>query len=282
MSKKKDKKPKSDASAHEKTHEKKGKKSASQEKSARPGCDKIPDKNPKEKKHKKEKPLKNREAQGTSSGKKHAGKKKAQDPSQKAALSAPHLAQNRDPSLYPDFRPDEMPRNLQDRKTRPGQKAFAAPQAQTDVSALFSQIEKDAVLSREIEALPLNLSGCVLHPSEIRSLRTVRDSEPVNLTGLARQLEITKTGASKNITKLLEKGLVEKETRPNRREVLFTLTPKGRQCAGSIEDSIQALYEPVRKLLTACDVTLLTDFFSRLEVVLTGILDEKQIGYEKV
>lgn len=277
MSKKKDKKPKSDASTHEKTHEKKGKKSASQEKSARLANDR----NPKEKKHKKGKSG-SADANPASSTKKHTGKKKAQDPGRAVVLTAPHLAQNRDPSLYPDFRPDEMPRNLQDRKTRPGRKAFAAPGAQTDVSALFTQIEKDAVLSREIEALPLNLSGCVLHPSEIRSLRTVRDSEPVNLTGLARQLEITKTGASKNIAKLLEKGLVEKETRPNRREVLFTLTPKGRQCAGSIEESIQALYEPVRKLLGACDVTLLTDFFSRLEVVLTGILDEKQIGYEKV
>lgn len=272
MSKKKDKKPKSDASARGK----KGKKLSLPESAARADKDKCQEKNQDKRSKKEKKHAADAKPVSLEGGKKH-GKKKARSLKQKSLPDAPHLAQNRDPSLYPDFRPDEMPAVLKEKKTRPGQKALISPVPAADVSALFTQIEKDAVLSREIEALPLNLAGCVLHASEIRSLRTVRDCEPVNLTGLARQLEITKTGASKNITKLLEKGLVEKETRPNRREVLFTLTPKGRLCAGSIEESLYALYQPVRELLGACDLSVLADFFNRLEVVLTGILDEKQI-----
>lgn len=233
MSKKKDKKNKTDLASRTK----KGKKTDFPEKSIRAGKDKG-GKDKKEKKH----PA---AAKSVPSGKQRAGKKQA----------GPKRAA---------------------REAADGLKDSGAP-ACRDVSALFSQIEKDALLSREIEALPLNLAGSVLYASEIRSLRTVRDAEPVNLTGLARRLEITKTGASKNIAKLLEKGLVKKESRQNRREVLFTLTPKGRLCAGSIDDSLLALYQPVRELLATFDTALLTDFFRRLEVVLTAILDEKQL-----
>ena len=66
--------------------------------------------------------------------------------------------------------------------------------------------------------------------SEIHTIDAIGNHQATNLMNLANALGITKGSASQMIYKLVDKGLVKKETAPNSdREIVLTLTEKGKQ-----------------------------------------------------
>lgn len=69
----------------------------------------------------------------------------------------------------------------------------------------------------------------LLYNSEIDTLVIIGDRKEVNLTGLSKELGISKSGTTRFIKKLLEKDLIIKSKKEgNAKEVIFSLTKTGR------------------------------------------------------
>ncbi len=83
----------------------------------------------------------------------------------------------------------------------------------------------------ELEKKPRTYGSDVeLFNSEVDTLCVIGQEGSINLTQLAGQMEISKSGTSKFIRRLMEKELIEKHKKQNnKKEVIFTLTPKGKR-----------------------------------------------------
>lgn len=82
----------------------------------------------------------------------------------------------------------------------------------------------------EFESIPRDFGtgGDMLYSSEIHTLQAIGRNANINLTELAEKLDISKSGASKFVLKLLEKDLITKNKLiNNKKEVVFNLTEKG-------------------------------------------------------
>lgn len=81
----------------------------------------------------------------------------------------------------------------------------------------------------EFESIPRDFgTGDLLYSSEIHTLQVIGKNSNINLTELAAKLDISKSGASKFVKKLIEKKLITKSKYlSNRKEVVFNLTEKG-------------------------------------------------------
>jgi DNA-binding MarR family transcriptional regulator len=81
----------------------------------------------------------------------------------------------------------------------------------------------------EFESIPRDFgTGDLLYSSEIHTLQAIGKNADINLTELAEKLDISKSGTSKFVKKLLEKGLIIKSKQVgNKKEVAFNLTKKG-------------------------------------------------------
>ncbi|HTP08294.1 MAG TPA: winged helix DNA-binding protein [Anaerolineae bacterium] len=67
-------------------------------------------------------------------------------------------------------------------------------------------------------------------PTMLRVLNAVGQLEPVNGITISRQFHIPKGSVSKTTRKLIAQKLIKKESRPNnKKEMLFRLTPLGRE-----------------------------------------------------
>ena len=68
----------------------------------------------------------------------------------------------------------------------------------------------------------------LIYNSEIDTLVLIGNAKNINLTQLASELGISKSGTSRFIKKLIEKNLIKKNRKEgNAKEVVFTLTKKG-------------------------------------------------------
>ena len=67
----------------------------------------------------------------------------------------------------------------------------------------------------------------LLYPSEIHVIDAIGSNTNVTTTKLASDLGITKGGISQTVSKLYEKGLVEKTEGDGINEIYIILTPKG-------------------------------------------------------
>lgn len=66
--------------------------------------------------------------------------------------------------------------------------------------------------------------------AEIHTIDAIGKHETINLINLSKSMGVTKGSASQMVYKLVEKGLVKKETAPNSdREIVISLTKKGEQ-----------------------------------------------------
>lgn len=85
-------------------------------------------------------------------------------------------------------------------------------------------------LFNDIEKKPRHYkTDQIIYTSEIDTLVIIGDAKSINLTNLALQLEISKSGTSRFVKKLMEKELIEKSRKEgNAKEVVFTLTKKGK------------------------------------------------------
>jgi DNA-binding MarR family transcriptional regulator len=81
----------------------------------------------------------------------------------------------------------------------------------------------------EFESIPRDFgTGDLLYSSEIHTLQAIGNNANVNLTELAEKLDISKSGTSKFVKKLLEKNLITKSKQlNNKKEVVFNLTKMG-------------------------------------------------------
>lgn len=69
----------------------------------------------------------------------------------------------------------------------------------------------------------------LFHRLDIHLIETIGANEGINVTELARKHGITKSAVSQGVRKLENRDLVRRYQRPdNRKEILFTLTDKGR------------------------------------------------------
>jgi len=108
----------------------------------------------------------------------------------------------------------------------------------------------------------------LLYGSEIHTLQMIGRQGSCNLTQLAGLLEISKSGISKFSNKLLEKGLIIKSRMDkNRKEVIFSLTPKGRIAYLAHEKFDETMFAAMYSLLDSCtkeQIDFLAAFFSRV------------------
>lgn len=109
-------------------------------------------------------------------------------------------------------------------------------------------------------------------------LSLIADIEPINLTKLAANLGISKSGAAKTANKLILKGLVTKEKSPeNSREVLFKVTPKGQEVLAEIAPATDDVFSPVSEMLRGIDeatAAAVFAFLEELETVLSTCSDK--------
>jgi len=82
---------------------------------------------------------------------------------------------------------------------------------------------------KEFERIPRKFgTDDLLYHSEIHTLQAIGSHLNINLTDLSERLNISKSGTSKFITKLLKKSLITKSKLiNNQKEVVFNLTEKG-------------------------------------------------------
>lgn len=104
----------------------------------------------------------------------------------------------------------------------------------------------------EFESVPRDFgTGDLLFSSEIHTLQAIGKNPEINLTDLSILLDISKSGTSKFIRKLLEKDLIVKG-RPlnNKKEVIYTLTEKGRIAYQSHEAFDKKMFGTIHDILS--------------------------------
>ncbi|WP_237167727.1 MarR family transcriptional regulator [Paenibacillus yonginensis] len=77
------------------------------------------------------------------------------------------------------------------------------------------------------------LEGLSSFPTNLTSVHTIDcigHYEPINNTSIAEKMNLSKASITKISTKLLEEGYIKRsQMNDNKKEVYFSLTPKGRQ-----------------------------------------------------
>jgi len=72
-------------------------------------------------------------------------------------------------------------------------------------------------------------TGHRLSPVEAHTIQAVGDNQGLNLTALAKAMNVTKATMSERVNKLVTQGLLRKsKALDNRKEILITLTKQGR------------------------------------------------------
>ena len=104
---------------------------------------------------------------------------------------------------------------------------------------------------REFESKPRKFgTDSLLYSSEIHTLQMIGKQGSCNLTRLSELLEVSKSGISKFVNKLLKKGLILKTGNPvNRKEVIFSLTDKGKIAFQAHEKFDAKMFQTIFDLL---------------------------------
>ena len=97
-------------------------------------------------------------------------------------------------------------------------------------------------------------TGDLLYSSEIHTLQKIGENKNVNLTELAEKLNISKSGASKFVKKLIEKDLISKSRQfNNKKEVVFSLTENGLVAYLGHETFDEEMFKSIFKILSRLD-----------------------------
>ncbi|KAA6451878.1 MarR family transcriptional regulator [Bacillus swezeyi] len=90
--------------------------------------------------------------------------------------------------------------------------------ADTDLKALLKQADE-----ADVKGLPGNMTT-------IHVISCIGHSEPINNTGIAKKMNLSKANITKISSRLLKEGLIKRfQLTDNRKEVYFRLTPSGKQ-----------------------------------------------------
>ncbi|MBC2714220.1 MAG: MarR family transcriptional regulator [Desulfobacteraceae bacterium] len=96
----------------------------------------------------------------------------------------------------------------------------------------------------ELENMPYDFGiGETMYPSEIHTIDAIGKNSGINVTELAKTLCITKGAVSQMITKLKNRGFINKvRSVDNDKEVLLILTDKGKKAFDGHEQFHNAMY----------------------------------------
>jgi len=115
--------------------------------------------------------------------------------------------------------------------------------------------------------------------AEIHTIDAIGGHDGINLISLAKYLGVTKGSASQMIYKLVDKGLVEKNTAPNSdREIVIRLTEKGKQAYDNHKTMHQKAKGRMDSLVANMSPDILAEalsYMERFESELDNYLDEE-------
>ncbi|MDC7220039.1 MAG: MarR family winged helix-turn-helix transcriptional regulator [Spirochaetales bacterium] len=122
---------------------------------------------------------------------------------------------------------------------------------------------------KEFESTPRDYgTGDLLYGSEIHTLQMIGRQVECNQNDLCRLLEISKSGISKFVNKLVDKELVNKKrNEENRKEVVLTLTEKGRIAYLAHEEFDKKIFAAFYNILDDCshsEILFIEDFLLKL------------------
>jgi len=87
-------------------------------------------------------------------------------------------------------------------------------------------------------------TGDRLSPVEAHTIQAVGDNQGLNLTALARAMNVTKATMSERVKKLSRQGLLRKsKALDNRKEILITLSEKGRLVQKGHEETHRKMFK---------------------------------------
>jgi DNA-binding MarR family transcriptional regulator len=87
-------------------------------------------------------------------------------------------------------------------------------------------------------------TGDLLSPVEAHTIQAVGDNQGLNLTALAKTMNVTKATMSERVKKLSRQGLLRKsKALDNRKEILITLSEKGRLVQKGHEETHRKMFK---------------------------------------
>jgi len=147
--------------------------------------------------------------------------------------------------------------------------AFQLLNTLTAISEKYSLIEKNPRVYDD---------GVKIYPSQIRSIVTIGHNPGINITELAKGLEITKSSASEFVTKLVKSGLVRKARDiDNSKDVLLFITDKGRMIMEDIDRRHEQMFRDLKMILgdgKENNFTLIIQVLKRVDYYLDKFLKE--------
>jgi DNA-binding MarR family transcriptional regulator len=109
------------------------------------------------------------------------------------------------------------------------------------ISEKYGMIEKNPHIAGD---------GTKIYPSQIRSIVTIGHNPGINVTELAKILEITKSSASEFVSKLVKDGLVRKARDvENSKDVLLFVTAKGRTIMEEMDRRHVLMFQDLKQIL---------------------------------
>jgi DNA-binding MarR family transcriptional regulator len=127
-----------------------------------------------------------------------------------------------------------------------------------------------------LETTPIPLEqGVIISHKELHVLQAIGDNKNLNITGLAEYFGVTKSAASQMTSKLVKKGLVNKELSPqSAKEYLLSLTPNGWQAYGLHEDYHSKNTREIERRLKSFNVGQIEDA-SRIMDEIESVIEER-------
>ncbi len=133
-----------------------------------------------------------------------------------------------------------------------------------------------------LESLPLYFDEDVeITHRELHVIQAVGEQKGINISDLGRHFGVTKSAASQMVTKLVEKGFIEKESAPHsNKELQLTLTRRGWQAFRIHEKFHGQHMVDVVDRLGAFSLSQIATTSVLLEV-LENVVDERLSEHEK-
>ncbi len=107
----------------------------------------------------------------------------------------------------------------------------------------------------------------LLYPSEIHIIDAIGSSECVTTTFLANTLGITKGGISQTTAKLLDKGLIVKQSSRVTNEVFITLTEKGKTAFETHKKIHNKMYSEIDNITSTLSSETRNTIFQLIETI---------------
>lgn len=133
------------------------------------------------------------------------------------------------------------------------------------VTNLIKQFEHIVSLYNTVEKTTYSYGTTImLHPSEIHMIAAIGKHPDSNLTGLSKNLAITKGATTKMIQRLVKKGLVIKQFAPNsENEIMLSLTDVGRKAYSGHQSYRKNLNQKLTNIYT----TVPEDVLNHMETI---------------